>query len=293
MEKRIAVMVLVLTLCVGSGMLHAQVTHVEKPVSAEIQQPQIAYAYKYQYAVKFICGKCKGDILSPGKYLTAINVHNPNTREARFMKTFSVALPGQKQGPVSEPVKCSLKPNHSFEIDCPDISRHAPSRSEFKKGFVVIDSIFPLDVVAVYTAGGVREEVKTMHTERVPPRKILIPADTPLCPDLIVEKIEKPQWDGDNNRSIINAVIKNIGNATASQTIARVIDPSTLQSTGAPYNAIANTPDLAPGASVVVTFYLPYWVYNPDAELEVTADYKGMLQECDEGNNTMTFADQG
>ncbi len=112
-------------------------------------------------------------------------------------------------------------------------------------------------------------------------------------PDLVVTNIDKPQWDSVNKRSIITAEIKNIGNAGAGASIARVIDPSTLQTTGAPYNAIANTPALAAGASVSVTFYLPYWVYNPNADLEVTADYKGMVQECDENNNTKTFQGQG
>lgn len=112
-------------------------------------------------------------------------------------------------------------------------------------------------------------------------------------PDLVVTKINQPQWDGANNRSIITAEIKNIGSTGAAASIARVIDPSTLQSTGAPYNAIANTPALAAGASVTVTFHLPYWVYNPDADLEVTADYKGMVQECNENNNTRTFQEIG
>jgi hypothetical protein len=112
-------------------------------------------------------------------------------------------------------------------------------------------------------------------------------------PDLVVTKINKPQWDNPNNRSIITAVIENIGLTAAGQSIARVIDPSTTQATGAPQNAIANTPVLAAGASTTVTFYLPYWVYNPDAELEVTADYKGMIKECNENNNTAVFNDRG
>ena len=118
--------------------------------------------------------------------------------------------------------------------------------------------------------------------------------DTPCNgPDLVVTKIDKPQWDATNHRSIITAEIKNIGNAGAAASIARIIDPSTLQSTGAPQNAIANTPALAAGASATVTFYLPYGVYNPDADLEVTADYKGMIEECDETNNTKSFHEQG
>lgn len=121
-------------------------------------------------------------------------------------------------------------------------------------------------------------------------------ADTqPACPDpdLVVTEIQKPQWDSANKKSVIKAVIKNIGGSGAGQSIARVIDPTTTQPGGAPYNAIANTPALAAGASTTVTFYLPYWVYNPDVTLEVTADYKGMVKECNENNNTKVFNDQG
>jgi hypothetical protein len=109
------------------------------------------------------------------------------------------------------------------------------------------------------------------------------------CPDLVVTEIKKPEWDNANHRTIITAVIKNIGSSAAGSSIARVVDPSTTQPGGAPYNAIANTPALAAGASTTVVFYLPYWVFNPDALLEVTADYKNQVKECNENNNTKVF----
>ncbi len=118
-------------------------------------------------------------------------------------------------------------------------------------------------------------------------------ADRCNGPDLVVTIIEQPVWDSTAHRSVIKAVIQNIGNADATASIARVIDPSTPQPGGAPYNAIANTPVLVPGATATVTFYLPYWVYNPNADLEVTADYKGMVKECNEKNNTGTFHRMG
>ena len=88
-------------------------------------------------------------------------------------------------------------------------------------------------------------------------------------------------------------MIRNVGNADAGPNIARVIDPSTAQSTGAPQNAIADVPALAPGASFTAVFFLPYWVYNPDATLEVTADYKNVVRECNENNNLRAFKDIG
>jgi len=112
-------------------------------------------------------------------------------------------------------------------------------------------------------------------------------------PDLVVNKIDRPTWDAPNHRSIIKAEIKNIGSAGAAVNYARIIDPSTNQPGGAPYNNVANTPALAAGATAIVTFYLPYWVYNPDADLEVTADYKGVVKECNEGNNSRAFHEAG
>ncbi len=109
------------------------------------------------------------------------------------------------------------------------------------------------------------------------------------CPDLVVQSIEKPVWDNINKRSVIKAVIQNVGTAPAAQSLARLMDPSTPQSTGAPYNDVQNVPALAPGATHAVTFTLPYWVYNPDADFDVTADYKDMVKECDETNNKQEF----
>ncbi|MBU1052916.1 MAG: hypothetical protein KKC46_03670 [Proteobacteria bacterium] len=111
--------------------------------------------------------------------------------------------------------------------------------------------------------------------------------------DLVVTEIKQPEWDHINNRSIIKAVIKNIGSSGAGKSIARVIDLSPAQPIGVPDNAIADTPALAPGDSTTITFYLPYWVYDPNADLEVTADYKNAVEECDEKNNSKTFSDGG
>ncbi len=56
----------------------------------------------FQYAVKFVCGKSEGKIVAPGKYLTAINVHNPTEKKIGFRKKFAIALPHEKPGPVSK-----------------------------------------------------------------------------------------------------------------------------------------------------------------------------------------------
>jgi hypothetical protein len=252
-----------------------------------LEAQEAARPLPYQYVTKFVCGRSEGKIVAPGTYHTAINVHNPGAEPIDVRKRFSVALPSEKAGPVSELFRARLGPSESFEVDCPDILQHLRSREPFVKGFAILESRTELDIVAVYTAAGATRQVETMDVERVPFRRLA--AGPPPCPDLVVEAILPPEWDGANRRSIIKAVIKNVGTGAAGPTTARVVDPSTLQSTGAPENAIAPTPALAPGASATVTFHLGYWVYNPDASLEVTADYKSELAECDETNNVKRF----
>jgi hypothetical protein len=241
----------------------------------------------FQYAVKIVCGKSVGNEVVKGTYLTAVNIHNPADNPISFRRKVALGLLGEKPGPVTNYFEGRLGPDQTIETACAEITRLIQIKSDFFDGFLVIESESELDVVAVYTASGSTGEVETLYTERVRPRRV------ETCPDLVVVSIEKPTWDESNKRTVIRAVIKNIGTASAGPTIARVIDPSTHQPTGAPYNAIADTPALAPGASVTVVFYLPYWVYNPDASLEVTADYKDMVQECNENNNTRVFSDIG
>lgn len=136
----------------------------------------------FQYAAKFVCGRSNGEVVSPGVYYTAINVHNPAYERVKFRKKIAVALPGEKPGPVSKFFKAELGPDQALEIDCPDIFQHAPVRAEFLKGFVVIESDDELDVVAVYTAGGRDQQVQTMHIERVNARRRRRPFPFPFWP---------------------------------------------------------------------------------------------------------------
>lgn len=245
----------------------------------------------FKYVAKFVCGRSEGGVVAPGTYYTAINVHNPGAEPVEIRKRFSVALPAEKVGPVSDVLSAKLAPAESFEIDCPDIVRHLRIRDPFVKGFAIVESRTELDIEAVYTAAGASRQVEAMDLERIPFRRQT--AGQAGCPDLIVDSIAKPEWDAANHRSVIRAVIKNIGTAAAGPTLARVIDPSTTQPSGAPENATTPTPALAPGSSVTVTFYLGYWVYNPNATLEVTADYKNELPECNEENNMKRFDEIG
>jgi hypothetical protein len=131
----------------------------------------------FQYAAKFVCGKSPGEVVAPGVYFTAVNVHNPTYRTVDLRVKVALALPGLKPGAVSKFYDAKLGPDEALEIDCPDIFNpeifkfREPMQADFLKGFVVIESEVELDVVAVYTAAGREKQVETLHTERVPARR--------------------------------------------------------------------------------------------------------------------------
>ena len=130
----------------------------------------------FQYATKFVCSKSDGEVVAPGNYFTAVNIHNPTRTTVHFRAKVAVALPGLRPGPVSGFHPVILGPDEALEIDCPDIFNPEIFKferpSEFLKGFVVIESRVELDVVAVYTAAGIDGQVETLHTERVPARRV-------------------------------------------------------------------------------------------------------------------------
>ncbi len=135
-----------------------------------------------QYAVKFVCGRSAGDVLAPGAYWTAINVHNPTDTDVGFREKVAVALPHETPGRVSPFTDAKLGPDEALEIDCEDIRRLANSPTNFVKGFVVIESKFELDVVAVYTAAGATDQIETLYIERVAPRRRVV-GNQQICVD--------------------------------------------------------------------------------------------------------------
>lgn len=126
------------------------------------------------YAAKFVCGRPDNRIVAPGQYFTAINVHNasPTTR-AIYIKRFAIALPEEKPGRISEFARGILGPDEAMGIDCENIYKHTgASPGTFVEGYALLYSPSELDVVSIYTAG--HGEVETLHTERVPVRKLVL-----------------------------------------------------------------------------------------------------------------------
>ena len=132
------------------------------------------------YAAKFLCGELeqtdKEGPVQPGRYSTAVNVHNPHHVAVGFRKKAVLLYDGRhpehaKEHPLppahSEwPLIIQLEPDYGLEIDCPDIrevllrdasGKPGPQAPIFIKGWVVIETLssLPLDVVAVYTTEAV------------------------------------------------------------------------------------------------------------------------------------------
>ena len=233
----------------------------------------------WEYAAKAVCGQTRGRIVAPGLYFTAVNVHNPNARPVELK--FKVATaPEMKPGGIFWfDGALKLAPDQAVELDCPEIMKLAQS-SAFLKGFLVLQSSLELDVVAVYTVAGSSRMVEDLELERVPGRRMACDG-----PDLVVESIADPVYDAAAKQSVVTVVIRNAGGAAAGASHTRLVDPSTAP----PNEDVQPTPALAPGAAATLTFRLPYWVFNPDADLEVTADYKDIVRECREDNNVAKY----
>jgi len=135
-----------------------------------------------QYATKFICGvappvapSTTNPVAARGRYFTAINVHNPaRAAAATVYKKFTVGLPAEQVGAVTQYFEMTLGGDETMQVDCGDIARHLNQPPDaFLEGYAVIESVRELDVVAVYTAGtGTGSDVTSIHSERVQPRRM-------------------------------------------------------------------------------------------------------------------------
>jgi hypothetical protein len=147
------------------------------------------------YSAKFLCGELRPSErgegpVAPGRYTTAINVHNPNGETVRFRKKAVLLFDGSRGEPTRErptpparrdfQVLAALEPDWGLEIDADDIREEllggahgekVPPAGVFIKGWVVIEVFAPvaeLDVVAVYTVTPLDGGPVSMSVDRVP-----------------------------------------------------------------------------------------------------------------------------
>ena len=155
----------------------------------------------YVYAAKFLCGELRqidreGPV-QPGRYSTAINVHNPHHIPVVFRKKAVLLYNGEhpeqaKERPLPPtqrecPAVRELGPDYGLEIDCPDIrdvllrdasGKPGPQAPVFIKGWVVIETMttISLDIVAVYTTESITGQAAappSIAIERVPGTRTL------------------------------------------------------------------------------------------------------------------------
>ena len=225
----------------------------------------------FQYAVKVVLGKSDGEVVAPGEYWTAINVHNPTYTTVKFRKKIAIGLPSEQPGRVTRFFETKLGPDEALEIDRRDILRHADV-DHFLKGFVVIESPVELDVVAVYTASGREAFVETLHIERVAPRRLEVG-----LPDLVPVPDAQGSFCKRKDGNLI-VTVANQGSAGAGPSTTRV-------DFGAHGVIDLPTPPLAAGASVDLIFPIPPGCFDPDCEFRIVVDVNNVVVESDEGNN--------
>ena len=126
--------------------------------------------FRFQYAVKFICtsnipgtSQTSSSFL-PGSYQTAVNIHNPNRDEVRFRMKLASSIG------ISEFIADSLKPDGVTIVNCGRIRDFNLHLIHGFEGFLVIESLASLDVVAVYTAG--EKSVASIDVEYVRERTL-------------------------------------------------------------------------------------------------------------------------
>jgi hypothetical protein len=143
--------------------------------------PPTAPVQPLEYAVKFVCGQSggavAGGLTAPGFYSTLINVHNPGPPQWVTHKV-TLALIAHSGGMTPFQPYILMRYDDAIDFDCRWIrgrlqAANIPIPALFT-GFVVLQSRRELDVVAVYTAAPLNpNQVSTMHTERVPVRRVI------------------------------------------------------------------------------------------------------------------------
>jgi hypothetical protein len=136
-----------------------------------------AQRFPLQYAAKFLCtsnipGTSQTTTsLLPGSYQTVVNIHNPNRQTTLFRMKLALATSTKVDPPqISEFIKEELKPDAATKVDCSRLGDFGLHLIHGFEGFLVIESVQSLDVVAVYTAG--KDGVQSIDVERVPERRL-------------------------------------------------------------------------------------------------------------------------
>lgn len=130
------------------------------PSTAQVANPTVVN----QYASKFLCGNISSpasasQVLAPGVYNTAINIHNPNNFDVTLQKKAVVSVQEPGQGLPGTRITEVLHPDASMEVDCSQIDSlltnanpvcssigNALVPASFCKGYMITEATFPQQV---------------------------------------------------------------------------------------------------------------------------------------------------
>lgn len=131
-----------------------------------------------QYSAKFLCGQTNEEeaehgngMAAYGMYFTVVNIHNPSEKEIVAKMKVATTKPDGQPGEISPFRPIKLGGDQALAVDCSEIRALAKAPAGFLDGFLVVESDFSLDVVAVYT-GAAKGLLETFGIERVYERKL-------------------------------------------------------------------------------------------------------------------------
>ncbi|MGH7566338.1 MAG: hypothetical protein ACREK2_05870 [Gemmatimonadota bacterium] len=150
------------------------------PEPGDDDEPQGGGGYAAEYAAKVVCG-IQADQqhigLARGVYSTTINIRNASTEPTTFASELALAYPPGDQGPgeVLQMSEERLLPGHAVLTDCEDLRRRlfkGRLPAPYIEGFLVIRGRSGLDVIGVYTAADLSENVRSVDVETIPERPV-------------------------------------------------------------------------------------------------------------------------
>jgi hypothetical protein len=258
-------------------------------------------AARYTYSAKFLCVPevgPEGDALSPGRYRTVINIHNPHEEAVRFRKKAVIArVEGEERGEISELEDDELGADEAMSITCASIAARFPGGAPVGDGFVVLKSNELLDVTAVYTSRDGLDVETVVPTdareEEDEPGDDDTPDDDRERPDLTIELPERtrvtcPEGQG----SCVHTVTVEVENPSAED----VADPFDVRvDLNMSLTATETINGLGAGDSTVLQFEVGPGVncFAPNCVTRAEVDPNDEVEETDETNNIAERQDNG
>ena len=101
-------------------------------------------------------------------------------------------------------------------------------------------------------------------------------------------------YDPDDNGTVMRIEVRNNGTMTSAETNLMFHNfPDDTDGLGEIYNQ-AVIPAIEPGKTIIVDVRIPqYWIYDPNANFEISLDFDGNIREINEENNRKSFYEAG